>query len=277
MITIRQYIPAPLKRALRIAYYFLIDAYRSISNTRKPMVPPAMTSLLVGSGDFHSVGNGIKEDLIKYADLREGDEVLEIGCGYGRIAVALTGYLSPASVYYGIDIVEKAVEWCSTEITPRYPQFRFLHADVSNPYANEAKGSSATSYRLPFEDSKFDVVFLTSVFSHMRPEEISNYIHEISRVLKVGGKCYATHYLLNEHSRQEIVKKSASQNFQYDFGNFLSTHKRIPEQTIAVSEELIRKFYHEAGLVVCEPIQYGAWANCKIGSGYQDAVISRKV
>ena len=99
------------------------------------MSPPAMTALLVGGGDFAAIGAAIKHDLVVTTGLNKSSAILEIGCGYGRVAIALADLVSPPGRYDGVEIVEKAVEWCTNEITSRYPNFLFHHADVSNPYA----------------------------------------------------------------------------------------------------------------------------------------------
>ena len=94
------------------------------------MRPPAMTALLVGSGDFVKIGSDIRDDLISKCRLSPTAAVLEIGCGYGRVAVALTSYLDQTGKYDGIDVVKDATDWCEKEISSRYPNFRFLYADV---------------------------------------------------------------------------------------------------------------------------------------------------
>ena len=55
-----------------------------------------------------------------------------------------------------------------------------------------------SEYRLPFPDGDFGVVFLCSVFTHMLPDGVANYIREISRVLKRGGRCVSSFFLLNQ-------------------------------------------------------------------------------
>lgn len=240
------------------------------------MTPPAMAALLIGGGSFENIGKAFKHHLIKKTGLTANSIVLEIGCGYGRVAVALTDLICLPGRYDGVEIVEKAVEWCRKEITPHFPNFRFHHADVSNPYAKKEDGQSASTYRLPFEDNTYDVVYLTSVFSHMRPNEIRAYLNEISRVMNLHGKCFITYYLINNFVKSQIASKRASQDFCYDFGDFLSTHKRTPEHAIAVSESLIRSFYEEAGLVIDEPILYGSWAIGEKRFSYQDVIVATK-
>ena len=110
MKKILQHIPPPIKCFARIIMHSCIDVYHSITGTRKPMSPPAITSLLVGGGDFQVIGNSIKEDLITTTGLNENSTVLEVGCGYGRVAAALTVLIYSPGRYDGVEIVEKAVE-----------------------------------------------------------------------------------------------------------------------------------------------------------------------
>ena len=276
MRMLRKYFPPSVKRVVKMVMYSSIDIYQSITGTRKPMTPPAMASLLIGGGNFQNIGKGFRFHLVNKAGLNKNSTVLEIGCGYGRVAVALTDLIVSPGRYDGVDIVEKAVDWCTKEITPHYPNFRFHYADVSNPYAKHEDGRSASAYRLPFGDNTYDVVYLTSVFSHMRPNEIRAYLNEISRVMKLHGKCFITYYLINSFVEEQIACKRALQDFRYDFGDFLSTHKRTPEHAIAVSESLVRSYYQEAGLVIDDPILYGTWATGEKHFSYQDVIVATK-
>ena len=276
MENLRKYTPPFIKRIVKTVIYFCTDIYQYVTGTRKPMTPPAMASLLIGGGNFQNIGKAFKHNLINKTGLNKNSTVLEIGCGYGRVAVALTDLICLPGRYDGVEIVDKAVEWCKKEITPHYPNFVFHHADVANPYAKREGGRSASTYRLPFEDNTYDVVYLTSVFSHMRPSDIRAYLNEICRVMKMHGKCFITYYLINDFVEQQIASKQASQDFRYDFGDFLSTHKRTPEHAIAVSELLVRSFYEEAGLVIDEPILYGSWAIGEKRFSYQDVIVATK-
>jgi SAM-dependent methyltransferase len=271
-----QYLPPQFKRPLRIVYYWLIDKVDELTHRRKPMVPPRMASLIVGSGDFLKIGVEFRDYLINFAGLQPEHLVLEIGAGYGRIAVGLSGYISSQGSYDGIEIVRKAVDWCTKEITTRYPHFRFHHADVKNPYSNPEGRNNASKYCLPFSDGSFDIIYLTSVFSHMPPDEINNYMCEIGRVLKPGGRCFITYYLLDDFALNQIQKRKSSQPFYHDFDGYLSTSRSTAENTIACPEDTIRKFYANNGLDIEEPIRYGAWSGRGNYLTYQDVIIARK-
>ena len=78
-----------------------------------------------------------------------------------------------------------AIEWCQQHYAS-FPNFRFHVADVYNGLYNPQGRSQDIDYHLPFEDEEFDLVFLCSVFTHMLPDGVANYIKEIGRVLKRG-------------------------------------------------------------------------------------------
>src|SRR5215211_609011 len=88
----------------------------------------------VGRGDFLATGRMWRAHFIELAYLEPHDDVLDIGCGVGRIAVGLTEYLTGR--YEGFDISPAAIAWCQENITSRYPNFRFTVADIGNTVYN---------------------------------------------------------------------------------------------------------------------------------------------
>ena len=276
MATIRQHLPQWAKRLARKVYYVGMDGFDQLLRRGDPLVPPRITALIVGAGDFRQTGRLLRDVIIAELDLKPSEKVLEIGCGWGRVAVALTEHLDGDGSYDGVEIIADAVRWCSESITPRFPRFAFHHADVSNSYSNPSGDSAATTYRLPFPDNTFDSVFLTSVFSHMFPKDIEAYLREIHRVTKPGGRSYITYYLLNAESRAQIAARTASQPFYEEFDGFLSTSRQTPENTIAVPEEEVRRMYSKSGLQIEEPIRFGSWCGTRQCVTYQDAVVASK-
>ena len=97
----------------------------------------------------------------------------------------------------GIDIAKAGIEWCADKITPRLPNFRFQLIDVYNKHYNQQGACPASQYRFPFEDNTFSFVMLGSVFTHMLPDDLSNYLSEVYRVLEKGGRCLISYFLLN--------------------------------------------------------------------------------
>jgi SAM-dependent methyltransferase len=63
---------------------------------------------------------------------------------------------------------------------------------VFSRYYNPAGKLRGRDYAIPFEDGRFDFVFLTSVFTHMLPEDMEHYLDEISRVMAPGATCISS-------------------------------------------------------------------------------------
>ena len=74
---------------------------------------------------------------------------------------------------------------------------------------------------------------LGSVFTHMLPPDLDQYLSEVQRVLRQGGRCLISAFLLNEESLGLIADGKNQQQFQHEYGNCRVTNPEIPEQTIA--------------------------------------------
>jgi SAM-dependent methyltransferase len=184
--SVRRVLPRPIRRALRMCYFLTMDAVDLCLRRRPDLVPPRWLNP-IGDGDFESTGAEFLEYFNRFGELRPSHHVLDVGCGIGRMARPLTKYLTTGG-YEGFDIVPSGIEWCQKNITPRYPNFRFALADIRNQEYNRYGLVSASEYRFPYDDAHFDFAFLTSVFTHMRPLDVSRYLAELGRVLAPGGE-----------------------------------------------------------------------------------------
>ena len=187
------------------------------------LMPSSDLAHYVGSGtnmeDFKQVGLKAVNKLEHLGGLRCTDHVLEVGCGIGRIAIPLVGFLSEGS-YEGFDVVCHGIEWCQKVITPKHPQFRFQWVNLYNKTYNPESQTLASKYRFPYPDETFDFTFLTSVFTHLLPSDLQHYLSEIHRTLKSGGVCFFTAFLINDDVRRHL---STSQRPFQDVGGVLDS------------------------------------------------------
>lgn len=241
---------------------------------RGELVPPRHLSF-VGGGDFERTGREFLGYFTELGGLRPGDRVLDVGCGIGRMAVPLTGYLDGGS-YAGFDVGREMIGWCRRNITPRHPSFEFSWAPVHNAKYNPFGDLDATEFRFPYEDASFDFAFATSLFTHLRRDELRHYLLETGRVLRPGGRCLLTFFLLTPEAERGVAEGRAMLDMRHPVEGGATTDPRQPEEAIAFREDLVRELLGEAGLELVEPIHTGVWSGASDGLTLQDIVVGRR-
>jgi GT2 family glycosyltransferase/ubiquinone/menaquinone biosynthesis C-methylase UbiE len=246
-------------------------------DARLPALHPPPDLVRMVGGEFESTGAEFTQYFLSLCQLQPTDSVLDVGCGIGRMAVPLTRILGAAGQYAGFDVMERAIEWCRANITPPYPNFRFDHAPTHNTLYNPSGVMRPSAYTFPYEDASFDFVFLTSVFTHMLSDDVDHYVSEIARVLKPGGRCFVTFFLLNDESRA-LIQSGLTETFTFGTMSRVCAPliPEVPEAAIAYDETYVRQLLHRHGLTIREPIHYGSWCGRLDGLSLQDFVIATK-
>jgi SAM-dependent methyltransferase len=248
---------------------------RGEAMNREELVPPG-DMIFVGGGDFAAIGREFFRYFVEIGGLKPHHRVLDVGCGIGRMAVPLTRYINSKGSYDGFDIVPMGIDWCRDHITPHYPNFRFQRADIFNQSYNPEGRFKGSEYRFPYRSKSFDFIFLTSVFTHMMPADLENYVEEIARVLKVNGTFFGTFYLLNDTSLGLIQAKESSLQFPYGLGPCRYEVESIPEDIVGFDETFVRGLYEACGLQMREPLSYGSWCGRDRFVSGQDIVVATK-
>lgn len=253
---------------------FALDGIEFVFGRRKDLVPPRHLNF-VGHGDFEAIGDEFLGYFVKLGGLKPDGNVLEIGCGIGRMARPLTKYLTTGG-YEGIDIVPKGIHWCDRNIGARFPNFKFHLADVYNLAYNPSGKMRSQDYRFPFTPNKFDFAALTSVFSHMLTADMEHYLGETARTLRPAGTALITFFFLNEESQRFIAKGLSPLTFQYSRQGCRVNDDLVPEYAVAYEEHAIRQLCKNVGLSI-DAVHYGAWCGRASYVSYQDILIVRKI
>jgi ubiquinone/menaquinone biosynthesis C-methylase UbiE len=221
------------------------------------------------------------EEFLRYymelCKLKPNEKILDVGCGIGRKTIPLTRYLDENGRYEGFDIVKVGIDWCRKRISTKYPNFHFQLSDVFNKRYNPKGKYKASEYRIPFENESFNFVVLGSVFTHMLPNDMENYLAEIARVLKKGGRCLISFFLLNRESLELINANKSTLDFKYEKGEYRTVNANTPEDAVCYDESFVLGLYEKYGLKIIEPIHYGAWCERRNFLSYQDIIIATKV
>jgi len=99
--------------------------------------------------------------------------VLDFGCGDG-VLIRWFQDLAQAGEAWGVDINGERMVWCQQHLSP------------------PLKFATTTSFpHLPFEDCYFDLVYATSVFTHIA-DLAEAWLLEVRRIVRPGGKLYLT-------------------------------------------------------------------------------------
>ncbi len=219
-----------------------------------------------------------------FGKIKRNSNVLEIGCGLGRTAFPLRFVLSEKGSFNGFEICKNKIDFLQKNFTPLYKNFNFIWANVHNTYYNADGKFSASEYKFPYEENKFDLVYAASVFTHMLPDAAKNYFRESARVLKSGGRCVFSFFVLDNY-KKEIARPFPFSKKDFAFDNHLEKYGEDfatvvlenPEQMTAFSLKMINDFAEEAGLKIeGEPVP-GFWSgNFENWIGAQDLIILKK-
>ncbi len=209
--------------------------------------------------------------------LRSDSAVLEIGCNHGRTMLGLIDLLEPPGRYEGLDILPAQIDFAQREIQSRHPNFRFTLADIYNGSYNPGGRISAEDFVFPYDDASFDVAYAASVYTHLLPKTALNYLEQTRRVVRPGGKCLYSFFVLD---RYEGPGTSACELYEFDHAidgePGVAIHDpEHPEAVIAYTRDRIEELAREADLEV-ERILPGFWTPTKESvTSEQDLVVFR--
>ena len=147
---------------------------------------------------FESAARETTETIERLGLVREGDRVLDIGCGPAAMAPHLGRLIGPRGRYLGFDVHAPSIAWAHRRFASD-PRFRFELAALASPYGGSGC-SAVEQYRFPVEDAACDLVLAKSVFTHLLEPEARRYLTETRRVLAPGRAAMVTAFLFERGS-----------------------------------------------------------------------------
>jgi SAM-dependent methyltransferase len=202
--------------------------------------------------NFKKFGNEMLQKFMDFGNLTSKSVVLDIGCGMGRMALPLTKFLKEGE-YCGLDIIPFVIDYLTKNISTRFSNFNFIRIDTHNQLYNINPSIQTNSFIFPLPDNQFDFIFLISVFTHMLPEDLINYLKEIHRILKTGGRCFITFFVAN---KEKLKDDHFTSNFQFNKKNYRLKNNELPEAAISFEENYLREIFLNLKFKIIEPIHF---------------------
>jgi SAM-dependent methyltransferase len=270
------YGPPPVRRPLidrarTSARLRALDLRDTVSRRRDRLTPPRRLDF-VGHSDFVATGDEFLAHFVELGGLQPGERVLDVGCGIGRMARPLAGYLSSDGSYDGFDVNRDGIGWCRRRYR-RHANFRFQVADIFNARYNPRGAHRADEYRFPYDDASFDFVLATSVFTHLLESDATHYVAECERVLAPGGRLFATFFLLNDTSRALMAEGEAGLTFLDVDERLAILDESLPEEAVAYDDEWVFETLRGNGLELIG-LHPGSWSGREEFVSFQDIVVA---
>ena len=183
--------------------------------------------------------------------IKEGERVLDSGCGNGRL---LELFKDCNVDYIGIDNSEKLLEIARN----KHPQQKFQLAD---------------SLSLPFPNDYFNKIFSIAVFHHIPSKELRlRFLKEAKRALRPDGLLILTVWNLWPRSKAlKLIFKFAAFKMlgksKLDFGDiFVPWQKKTDRYIHCFTKNELKKIAKEAGFKIIKAgtLKRGEIKNCNI-------------
>lgn len=117
-----------------------------------------------------------RREILDLAHLAPGEDVLDLGCGTGSLALAAKRRTGPSGTVHGIDPSPEMIERARSKARRARLDVRF---------------EPGTAQELELADASVDVVFATLVLHHLPHDALVGAGREIARVLRPGGRFLA--------------------------------------------------------------------------------------
>lgn len=150
-------------------WYSVLNHLCALGQVEKMYIPPAVDP---NKGVFDNQLLYEKQ-FCEWLGMKANDQVLELGCGRGRVAAHLASMTGANIIGINIDLgqLENAVSFAQKNDLSQ--QCQFLHKDFND-------------LPLPFSDNNFDCIYEVQALTYCK--DIKKLFCELHRIIKPGGK-----------------------------------------------------------------------------------------
>ena len=247
-----------------------------VSTTGLALPLPPVELRFMGESDekLIDVGDELAGLLVSHG-LTDAASILDVGCGYGRLALGILHSTHHRGPYLGFDILARHVEWCQTRLSPSFPTMRFVRLDVRNERYNPKGTIEATQATFPTGAGSIDVIAMFSVYTHLYRPDIERYLAETRRVLRPGAVAVTTWFLFDEARLPQVTSEQSMHRMIHVLDSVTRySDEGNPLRAIAYDQGAVEGMARAAGLEITA-VERGTWAG-EPGRSYQDVVVFRR-
>ena len=136
----------------------------------------------------------LRQRTVDLAKIQPGENVLDVGCGTGTLAIEVQQHVGPAGQVFGIDPGEQQIARARSKASQRNLPIEFQVGAIEH---------------LEFLDQTFDVVLSTIMMHHLSDSLKRQGLAEIARVLKQGGRLVIADFKRPEERSPQPVRFGA--------------------------------------------------------------------
>jgi SAM-dependent methyltransferase len=258
----------------------LISAEDALGNLKRKGIPfPPQQLMFMPESHTQMLHHGflMLAPIDRFGLYHDDSKILDIGCGYRRLAYALLAREWKGS-YIGYDILKPHIEWLINQLLPHLlPGSGFTHIDIANsryrPGQNATKAREAALPSPPFQP---DLITLYSVFTHLYPDDITNYLQQIYKIMGLDTRIACTWFFRTTDMIQLELDGKSQYPMKYQHSeNCWYYDENDPLWAISYNLDWIERQVKAAGLTI-EQTLLGSWCGRRETVTYQDMLILKK-
>ena len=247
---------------------------RSTSGAPLPLPPAALRFMGEDDEKLIRIGDELAGLLVEHG-MDGTARVLDVGCGYGRLALGILHATEYRGRYLGFDVLVRQIAWCRENITPVYPNFEFRSIDIRNERYNPQGSIDPAMTTFPVERGETDLCAVFSVFTHLYRPVVERYLAEIRRILRPDGIAVTTWLVFDAARLPAVASDAAAYPMRYALDEVTRyASEEDPLRAIAFEESLVREMIARAGLDLVR-LERGSWAG-EPSRVFQDLVVLRR-
>lgn len=150
---------------------------------------------------FRGQGRELRRRTATLARLRPGEQVLDVGCGTGTLAMDVARRVGRAGRVVGIDPSAEQIARANAKAIRRHVPIEFQIGVIE---------------QLPFLDQTFDVVLSTLMMHHLPASLKRQGLAEIARVLKPGGRLVIADFTRKQERQGQAARFHAGGSGLHD-------------------------------------------------------------